>query len=73
MTRTYTLLVTLTGREPADLQALAQRIAADLETGTAAGAPYESAAVDAFAGDLVRQTGANAVEQAKALHRDLRA
>ena len=70
-TKTYTLLVTLTGREPADLVALAQRIAADLENGTAAGAAYESAQVDAFAGDC---TDAKKLPKGiKQLHREFHA
>lgn len=74
MTKTYTLLVTLSGREPADLTALAQRIAADLEMGTAAGAGYESAQVDAFEGDC---TDARKLPKAglavRQLHRDFHA
>lgn len=77
--RTYTLLVTLTGREPADLTALSQRIQHDLEAGTAAGAPYESATVDAFEGDrleckpgTVGATAATGVGAKKRLHRALR-
>jgi hypothetical protein len=73
MPKTYTLLVTLTGREPADLTALAERIRADLETGTAAGAPYESAVVDAFDGDCThpRYLPREGFD-ARRLHRNLR-
>lgn len=80
--QTYTLLVTITGWQPADLTALAQRIQHDLEAGTAAGAPHESATVDAFEGDRLEHkpgtVGASRWDRAgtgfaKRLHSDLRA
>lgn len=51
MSKTYTVLITLSGRQPADLKALADRIAADLETGTVSGASFSSAQCDVFEGD----------------------
>jgi hypothetical protein len=56
-TRTYTPLVTITGRQPAHEQALADRIAAHLEIGSQDWAPFESATVDAVAGDRLRDSG----------------
>ena len=54
--KTYTLLVTITGRQPADEQALADRIAAHLEIGDKHWAPFEAALVDVFDGDAVSET-----------------
>jgi hypothetical protein len=76
MPKTYTVLITVSGREPADLTALAQRVKADLETGTSNGASYEAAEVDAFEGDYlaVSTSGGDLAGRIRAqrLHRELR-
>lgn len=48
---TYTVLITVLGREPADEQALADRLARHLMRDTIDGARFAVAQVDAFEGD----------------------
>lgn len=73
MSKTYTLLVTLSGRTPADAQALADRIAAQLENGAPDWAPFEAASVDAIEGDhLATAREPELANQAKRLHAELR-
>jgi hypothetical protein len=74
MIQTYTLLVTIIGRQPADAQALADRVACHLENGSDSYDPFEAATVDAFDGDhLAARWTATRSGEAKQLHRKLRA
>lgn len=69
---TYTMLVTLVGRSPPDLEALTERIGIDLENGTDSGAPFDAAYVDAVEGDQLQKGPHGANMHIKALHAEAR-